>query len=437
MRIAVVGTGYVGLVTGACLAEDGHDVACIDLDPERVAMVRSGRAPFQEEGLEELLGRHTGRRLTATTDLDASVRAAEVVFIAVGTPLVGGQLDTGALERAAAAIGSVLADGVYRVVVVKSTVMPGTTDLLVQGALERASGLRAGPDFGLAVNPEFLTEGRAVTDFVEPDRIVVGGIDERSIDAIERVYGAYASAPFMRTNPRTAEMIKVASNALLATTISFSNEIANVCSAVGDADVAEVMHGVHLMREFRAPEQAARAPITAFLEAGCGFGGSCLPKDTEALAAHGERLGTPMPLLRAVLDVNERRADELVARVTRHVPDLSGRRVLVLGLAFKPDTDDVRDTPAVPIVERLLARGARVSIHDPAALDAVPDLFHGDVLACSDLAQAVRGADAVVLVTRWPAYRSLPELLTELERPPVLIDGRRLIDKESVPRYDG
>ena len=207
----------------------------------------------------------------------------------------------------------------YRVVVVKSTVMPGTTDLVVLGELERASGKRAGSDFGVCVNPEFLTEGRAISDFMESDRIVIGAIDERSAEVLEQLYAGLAQAPIVRTTTRTAEVIKVASNALLAASISFANEIANLCSAVGDADVAEVMRGVHLMREFGAP-RAARAPLTSFLEAGCGFGGSCLPKDVRSLAAHGKRLGQATPLLGAVVEVNAGRAAELVARLKRHLP---------------------------------------------------------------------------------------------------------------------
>ena len=319
MNVAVVGTGYVGLITGACLADLEHDVACVDLDPERIATVRGGRSPIHEEGLEALIERHVGRRLGATTDLHEVIREADVAFIAVGTPFDGDELDLGAVIAASREIGSVLADGRYRVVVVKSTVMPGTTDLVVLGELERASGKRAGSDFGVCVNPEFLTEGRAISDFMEPDRIVIGAIDERSAEVLEQLYAGLAQAPIVRTTTRTAEVIKIASNALLAASISFANEIANLCSAVGDADVAEVMRGVHLMREFGAP-RAARAPLTSFLEAGRGFGGSCLPKDVRSLAAHGKRLGQATPLLGAVVEVNAGRAAELVARLKRHLP---------------------------------------------------------------------------------------------------------------------
>jgi UDPglucose 6-dehydrogenase len=440
MKLSIVGTGYVGLVTGACLADRGHDVVCVDLDRSKVDAINARRAPIHEAGLPELLQRHVGTRLRATSDLAAAVAASELTFIAVGTPAAEGRIDLQYVEKAAAAIGEALREKPgYHAVVVKSTVIPGTTDGPVRRALEAGSGKRAGRDFGLGMNPEFLTEGQAVADFMNPDRLVLGGIDARTHALLEALYQGFEGAPRILTNPRTAEMIKYASNALLATAISFSNEIARLCAKIGGVDVADVMRGVHESAYLTA-RSAGKPPVTAaiasFLQAGCGFGGSCLPKDVTALAAQGEDLGLPMPLLRSVLAINAAMPDELVRLVTKHVPELSGVPVSVLGLAFKPDTDDLRESPAFPVLRRLRAAGARLTAYDPVARpETHPDL-RGVRLAGS-LEDAVSGAEVVVLVTRWAEFGELPALLARLGRSPLVVDGRRMLPPAAFARYEG
>jgi UDPglucose 6-dehydrogenase len=442
MRVSVIGVGYVGLVTGACLADKGHDVVCVDIDESKVGRVNRGECPIVEAGLPKLLSRHVGRNLRATTDLASAIQDSDVSFIAVGTPFRGGAIDLTFVEDAASAIGRALgriAD--YHVVVVKSTVVPGTTAGAVVPILERESGRTAGRDFGVGMNPEFLTEGTAVDDFMHPDRIVLGGIDERSIKTLELLYREFDDAPVLTTNTQTAEMIKYASNALLATMISFSNEIAGLCSSIGEIDVSEVTHGVHLSR-YLSPEardgERVRAPISSFIEAGCGFGGSCLPKDVNALIAHGRRVGRPMHLLQAVMDINASQPDELIALLNRNLDSIEGATVAVLGLAFKPDTDDVRASPAIPVVRRLVECGARVRVHDPVASGAAKHLFDdGNVSGYDDLPAAVSGADAVVLVTRWEHYRELPRLFAGLDPQPLFVDGRRMLSKQDFDRYDG
>ena len=441
MRVAVIGSGYVGLVTGACLAEVGHDVACVDVDEEKVRRINEGVPVLHERGLEDLLARNVGRRLRATTDSREAVGLADVSFIAVGTPLDGGRIDLSAVRRAAYDIGEALRErNGYHVVTVKSTVVPGTTEEVVVPILERASGKAASADFGVAVNPEFLTEGQAVEDFMYPDRIVVGGLDARSIDTVEALYEGFDGAPRIRANPRTAEMIKYVSNALLATAISFSNEVADLCAALGGVDVVEVMRGVHASRYLTVDVDGGRveAPLTSFLAAGGGFGGSCLPKDVRALIAHGEERDLGMPLLRAVMQVNEGRADEIVRLLHKELSRLQGSRVVVLGLAFKPDTDDVRESPSLPVVERLVAEGAEVTLHDPVAEQAVRSVAEKRGLKASfDLEDAIENADAVVLMTRWEHYRKLPELLAGKVQQPLVVDGRRMLDKASIARYAG
>jgi UDPglucose 6-dehydrogenase len=440
MRISIVGTGYVGLVTGACLADVGHDVTCIDVDSSKVDAINAGRAPIHEPGLPELLARTVGRKLHATTDLPGAVLSTDVTFIAVGTPAVDGRIDLSFVARCAEQIGAVVSrKDRYHAVVVKSTVIPGTTDGLVRECLERASGKRAGVDFGLGMNPEFLTEGQAVADFKRPDRLVLGGIDERTHRVLQSIYEDYAGVPVFLTSPATAEMIKYASNALLATMISFSNELARLCSAVGSVDVVDVMKGVHASAYLTTRKEGSdpvRAAITSFLEAGCGFGGSCLPKDLTAIVAQGESLGLPMPLLRAVLDVNRGQPGELMHRVRAHYPDLSGLNVTVLGLAFKPDTDDLRESPAFPVIRLLRADGAKVIAYDPVVNPTSHPELDGVTLAGS-LEDAVSTAQVVVLVTRWPEFSSLPGVLRALRRQPLVIDGRRVLDPADFEAYEG
>jgi UDPglucose 6-dehydrogenase/GDP-mannose 6-dehydrogenase len=440
MRVAVVGTGYVGLVTAVGLAEHGHTVVCIDIDEGKVAALNRGEPPIFEPGLQELLQRNLGPRLRATTDLRATVQASELTFVCVGTPSrEDGSIDISFVQQAAEQIGAALATATgFHAVVVKSTVVPGTSDQVVVPALERGSGKRTGTDFGVGVNPEFLTEGQAVDDFLYPDRIVVGG-DRRTVAALRELYAGFDGVPVVETNAPTAEMIKYASNAMLATAISFSNEIANLGSAIGGIDVVEVMRGVHLSRYLTTALGDGRsitAPLSAFYEAGCGYGGSCLPKDVAALAARGREVGSPLPLLEAVARVNDQQPAQLVDLLRRQLGTLGGRRVAVLGLAFKPDTDDVRSSPAFPVIQLLLEAGAEVTAHDPVVGPVVLDGL-GDVVYVDDLADAVKQADAVVVVTRWDHYRRVPELVAYLDPPPLVVDGRRMLDKGSVPSYTG
>jgi UDPglucose 6-dehydrogenase/GDP-mannose 6-dehydrogenase len=437
MRVSIVGAGYVGLVTGLCLAEKGHSVVCVEADASKVDRIRRGEPPIHEEGLAELLRRHTGTTFRATQSLAEAVDASEVTLIAVGTPFDGRAIDLAQVTRAAEEIGGVLAGKrAYHAVVVKSTVVPGTTDGVVREALERASRKRAGAGFGLGVNPEFLTEGQAVADFMHPDRIVLGGIDERTLDALAELYAPFPDSTVIRTNNKTAEMIKYASNALLASMISFANEIADLCTALGGVDARDVMRGVHESAYLTVGN--ARAPIAAFLEAGCGFGGSCLPKDVSALVAHGAASGVDMRVLRAVLDVNRARADRVLAHIKRRTASLRGLPVAVLGLAFKPDTDDVRESPAFPIIERLLGEGAAVSAYDPVAVEPARRALVGvPVRFAATLADALAAAEVVVLVTRWKEFERVPAVLRELGRRPLVFDGRRMLDKNAVDQYDG
>jgi UDPglucose 6-dehydrogenase len=442
MNVSIIGTGYVGLVTGVCLAEKGHQVVCVDVDAEKIKKINRGEPPIYELGLEALLKKNLSSRLHATKDLRGSVLSTDATFIAVGTPFVGQCIDLKFIENAARHIGGALKEKTgYHLVVVKSTVVPGTTDDVVRPLLEEASGKSAGKDFGLGMNPEFLTEGQAIHDFMHPDRIVLGGMDERSIDTLADLYVHFDGVEKLRTDNKTAEMIKYSSNCLLATLISFSNEIGNLCATLGGVDVVDVMKGLHLahyLSPILPSGERVSAPITSFLAAGCGFGGSCLPKDVKALIAHGERAGAPMRLLDAVIDINQKQPMRVVALLRKHFPHLNGLKVVILGVAFKPDTDDVRESPAIPIVKELLGQGVQIKVHDPIAIrEAMRHIDDDRVTYSEDLKEVLSEVDAAVLVTRWNEYKQVPALLAVMKSPPLLIDGRRMLDKRSIGKYEG
>lgn len=442
MTVSIVGTGYVGLVTGACLAEKGEQVVCVDTDAARVQSIQDRQAPFFEKGLPALLERHVGRRLHATTNLRQAIADSDLTLIAVGTPFDGQAIDLTFVRQAARQVGEALRDkSSFHTVVVKSTVVPGTTEEVVLPALEASSGKTAGEFFGVGMNPEFLTEGCAVDDFLHPDRIVLGAHDGRARERLDQLYDSFAGIEKIRTNCRSAELIKYASNSLLATMISFANEMANLCTAVGDVDVVDVLQGVHkshYLTHRAADGSRWTAPIASFLEAGCGFGGSCLPKDVNSLVRHAEILGQSMPLLRAVMQVNQEQPRRVLDQLCRAFTELRGLRVTILGLAFKPDTDDIRQSPAFPLIDLLLAAGARLTAYDPVAMPAAArHLRERPIRFAEDLSAAVTDADAVVLVTRWEEFRAVPELLARLPAPPLFVDGRRMLDKGAFRRYSG
>jgi UDPglucose 6-dehydrogenase/GDP-mannose 6-dehydrogenase len=440
MRLSIVGTGYVGLVSGAGLAEVGHQVTCVDVDEAKVELIAKGVPPIFEAGLEDLLARTVGVRLTATTDLRAAVLGSDLTLIAVGTPFDGEQIDLCFVREAARQIGEVLRDkDDYHVVVVKSTVVPGTTVEVVLPTLEQASGKRAGADFGVGMNPEFLSEGAAVADVMAPDRIVLGGIDTRTQDVLAELFAPFTAAAVIRTDPTTAEMIKYTANSLLATMISFSNEIGNLCAAVG-VDVVEAMEGVHLDKRLSpvaADGSRIRPGFLTYLAAGCGFGGSCFPKDVDALIAFGRRAGHPMPILDAVVSTNRAQPARMLELLRRRVPDLAGAKVAVLGMAFKPGTDDIRESPSLPVTRALLAEGARVTAYDPVAREAAHVALGDGVRFVDTLEEATDGVDAVLLMTRWAQFERLPQLLASRGQDCAVIDGRRLLSKHDVERYEG
>jgi len=442
MKIAVIGGGYVGLVSGACLASHGHEVLIVERDANKVAQINKGISPIYEDGLDKILKKSLGTHLQATTHLDDAVRLSDLTMIAVGTPFDGDEIDLSQVESASTEIGKALKDiDRYHVVVVKSTVVPGTTDDLVAPLLEKFSGKSIGEQIGVGMNPEFLREGMAVSDFMKPDRIVMGGNDERARNRISEVYKPFGDTDKVLVNNRTAEMIKYTSNALLATLISFSNEIGNLCGAIDGVDVANVINGVKLDKRLSPildTGERIHPEINTYLAAGCGFGGSCFPKDVNALRAYGAQRDLAMPLLDAVMQTNASQPQQMLKLLTKRKIDLASAKVTILGLAFKPGTDDVRESPALPLIRSLVSSGAIVTGYDPVATDeAKKALSDVELNYASTLQTAIDGANVIMIVTSWPEFAEIPALVAPLANQPVIVDGRRMLAADSVAHYEG
>lgn len=438
MRVSIVGAGYVGLVTAAALAEIGHDVVCADRDRHKVDLIDSGVSPIYEPGLQELLTKHARKRLTAIQDVRKAVIDTDLSLVCVDTPFDGSRINLDSVKAVSREIGTALSEkSDYHTVVVKSTVVPGTTDAVVLPLLEKESGRTAGEDFGVGVNPEFLREAQAVADALNPDRLVLGANDQGTREAFAELYAPFPDTHRIWTAIRTAELIKYASNALFATLISFSNEIANLAADIG-VDAMQVMNGVHFDRRLTPiTDDGSRVwpGLIAYLKPGCGFGGSCFPKDVRSLVAFASEVETPMRLLPSVMEVNDAQPSRMLKLLGRHLADLKGARVTVLGLAFKPDTSDIRESPSLDVIKGLLDGGAEVTVFDPVAHEEARKVLGDGVAYADDLSSAVDTADGVLLMTAWPEFEILPSLLSETHSP-VVVDGRRLFSKESFTRYE-
>ncbi|MEB3210516.1 MAG: UDP-glucose/GDP-mannose dehydrogenase family protein [Leptolyngbyaceae bacterium] len=448
MRVCVIGTGYVGLVTGVCLAHIGHDVICVDNNEEKVKVMKSGQSPIYEPGLSELMQQAIQEdKIQFTTDLAAGVSHGEVLFIAVGTPpLPTGESDTRYVEAVARGIGNHL-NGGYKVIVNKSTVPIGSGDwvrmIILDGVAERQKEMVTSgggtatvaptPDFDVVSNPEFLREGSAVFDTFNPDRIVLGSNGQRAIAMMKDLYAPIVSrqfaddkslptVPVVVTDLSSAEMVKYASNSFLATKISFINEIANICDRVG-ADVTQVAKGIGLDSRIGSK----------FLQAGIGWGGSCFPKDVAALVHTADDYGYDATLLKAAVDVNSRQRLIAVEKLQQVLKILKGKTVGLLGLTFKPDTDDMRDAPALILIEQLTRLGAKVKAYDPIVSQSGMRDGLSNVMVETDPERLADGCDALVLVTDWNQFKTLDfKKMSELMNSPIIIDGRNFLDKAAL-----
>ena len=424
MRIAVIGSGYVGLVSGACLADFGHEVTCVDSNAEKIAALKAGKIPIFEPGLEQIVATNArANRLLFTTELEEAVRSAEAVFIAVGTPSRrgDGHADLSYVYDVARSIAASITR--FTVVITKSTVPVGTGDEVERIIRET----NPAADFCVVSNPEFLCEGAAIEDFKRPDRIVIGIDDERARAVMTEVYRPLYlnKAPLVFTARRTSELIKYAANAFLAMKITFINEIADLCEAVG-SDVQDVAHGIGLDNRIGSK----------FLHAGPGYGGSCFPKDTLALVKTAQDNGAPLRLIETTVAINDQRKRAMARKVARAIgPDIHGKTVALLGLTFKPNTDDMRDSPALAIVQGLQDGGANVRAFDPEGMEAAKGYLTGVTLGADPYAIA-EGADALVLVTEWDAFRALDfARLKKVMNEPLLVDLRNVYRRDVMARH--
>jgi UDPglucose 6-dehydrogenase len=428
MNVSVVGSGYVGTTVAACLADLGHRVIAIDIDTDIVETINSGETPIHEPGLAELVETHAGERLHATTD-HAALRETDVTFLALQTPSrEDGSIDLGALEAGTRDVGEALAEKEdYHLVVVKSTVIPGTVEERLEPLLEEVSGKEADEEFGIAVNPEFQSQGSAVADFMGPDKLVFGAEDERALDRLDELYEPLVAdndeIPIVETGRREAMMVKYANNVFLAGKISLINELGNLCKEFG-VDSYDVAEAIGLDERIGAK----------FLRSGVGWGGSCFPKDTDALRAAGREAGYEPELLDSVVAVNDGQPRRMLELLERHT-DVEGRRIAVLGLAFKPGTDDIRGSRATLVIDELLDRGASVVAYDPVASDAMAEKF--PAVEYVESAQAsLADAHGALVVTDWDEFAVLNEEFDDMAQQ-IVVDGRRIVDPRDGMTYEG
>lgn len=423
MKISIIGAGYVGLTTGIAFAKHPFNVVCVDKIKEKIESLNNGIASFYEPGLNKLLKKLTGKGLIkGTTNLTDAVKSSNISFICVGTPpRPNGSISLEYVKDATKNVGKALKKKGYHLVVVKSTVTPLTTEKIILPLIEKYSGKKAGRDFGLCMNPEFLREGNALNDALHPDRVVIGEYDKKSGNVLMELYKGFKCRK-LRTNLRTAEMIKYASNSFLATKITFANEMANICEKFG-IDVYEVMKSVGLDKRI-SPH---------FLNAGCGFGGSCFKKDISAIVSASKSKNYTPKLLESVLDMNETQPLRLIRMAESVLGNLKNKKIALLGLSFKQETDDVRETRALPVVKKLLEKGVKIVAYDPKAINNFKELIrHRNIVYAESAKAALQKVDACIIQTAWEEFKDLRPKDFKVMKTPVVIDGRRTFDNTEI-----
>ncbi len=430
-QISIVGTGYVGLCTAVGFTTKSYKVIASTSDHKKAEMINQGIPPFYEPELQESLEKAVKKGdLRCTTNREEAIINTDITFITTATPSQqDGGINLQFIENSALKIGKALKKKkTYHLVVVKSTVTPGTTEKMVKPTIETHSNKHCGIDFGLCMNPEFLREGSALYDTLNPDRIVIGEHDKKSGDVLEALYRDFYSEkmpPLIKTNLPTAELIKYANNAFLATKISFINTIANICEKIPGADVTTVAKGISLDQRINP----------RFLRAGLGYGGSCFPKDVKALIAFSNQLGYTPTILQAVQEVNENQAKHAVEKVKEKLAELKGKRIAILGLSFKPNTDDMREARSIPIINQLLNEGANITAYDPVAIPNAKSILKNKIRYASSPIDCLKDADCCIIVTEWKEFRKLtPEDFVQNMQQPILIDGRRVYDPKEFSR---
>ena len=433
MKINVIGTGYVGLVSGVCMAAKGHSVKCFDTNPDTIQILKSGKCHFYEKGLEKLFVEYSDNLSFELLDASSEHKLldCQVILMAVGTPTVNEKIDLSQIKTASKNIGKLIKNhDKFISVIVKSTVVPGTTDTVVKNILEESSGKKIG-EFGLGMNPEFLREGNAVEDFMNPDRIVFGYEDKITLEYLHEIYSPWDVDKII-VNTRSAEMIKYVNNSLLATQISTINEYSNIAKSIGNIDFNTVMNAVHLDNRWSPIDKTTGKriypEIINYLKPGCGFGGSCFPKDVMALAALSKEIGIQPLILDSVIKVNQLQPKVILEYLEEKVGSLKGKNILVLGLAFKPETDDVRESVSIKIIEYLNAQKCNITAHDPISINNAKKIIDFEVKYVSEWKKELSNNDIIIISTNWNEYLELKDLDETLENK-ILFDTRSLFNK--------
>jgi UDPglucose 6-dehydrogenase len=437
MKISIIGLGYVGLVTGICFCEHGHKVTCVEKNQKKISDLNKKKEIIYEPGLKNLLQKHLNRNFTVTDNVKKAILNTDISFIAVGTPFKNGKFNASYLKSAAKDIGlSLKHKKKYHVVVVKSTVLPGTTDTLIKKCIEKYSGKKSGKHFGLSMNPEFLREGEAINDFIKSDRIIIGSDTKKTQLLVKKVYKNFKKVPILMTNNKTAELIKYTSNSLLANLISFSNEISNIGDKIGDINFDQVLKGVSLDRRIttKVNNKLVTPGLVSYLEPGCGFGGSCFPKDVKSLSYLASKLKSDNLILKSILKTNEKQVDKLYKIILKNTPS-SKKNILILGLAFKPDTDDIRESPSIKLIKKLLKNNKNmIEVYDPVALNNTKKIFKSKLTYSNNLRKSVLNKDVIVVMTKWKILKNLNNILPKNSKS-LIIDPRRFLNSKKFKKY--
>ena len=440
MKITIIGTGYVGLVTGACLSELGHKVTCIDKDKENINNLTNLKIPFYEKGLKNLIKKNYSKdRIKFSTKLSESFKDSKVIIIAVGTPFKK-NVDLRYIRESTREVGNLLSQKLnnYKVICIKSTVEPGTTAKIVKKILEKESKKSCFSDFGLSMNPEFLAEGSAIKDFMFPDRIVIGSEDNKTKKIMHQMYSKFKHLDFIDTNLNTAELIKYTSNSYFAMNISFANEISKLSNLFKNVDVIDILKGLHLDKRLSPIKNNKRISpgLVSFLHPGIGFGGSCFPKDIKTITSFAKRNNVTTPLLNSIITINKNQYLKLFIAAEKNIKNYKNKKISVLGLSFKPGTTDVRESPSFNIIKHLINKGAKVCAHDPMAIDEFSKKYkHKNLIFEKRLDCILKFSKIIFLLTSWPEYKTF--IKKNKNKDIILVDGRRFISKDNVKSYCG
>ncbi len=437
MKISIIGLGYVGLVTGICFCEYGHKVICVEKNKKKISDLNKKKEIIFEPGLKILLQKHLNKNFLVSNNLKQVILNTDISFITVGTPFKNGKFNTSYLKSVSKDIGlSLKYKKKYHVIVVKSTVLPGTTDTLIKNYIEKYSGKKLGKNFGLSMNPEFLREGEAINDFIKSDRIVIGSDNKKTQLLVKKVYKKFKNTPILMTNNKTAELIKYTSNSLLANLISFSNEISNIGDKIGDINFNQVLKGVSLDRRIttKINNKLVIPGLISYLEPGCGFGGSCFPKDVKSLSFLAAKLKSDNSILKSILKTNQKQIDKLVKIILQNVSSKQ-KKVLILGLAFKPNTDDIRESPSIKLIEKLLkSKKVDIEVYDPVANENTKIIFKNKLSYSNNLKRSVKNKNIIIVMTKWNIFKNLNKILPKNCKS-LIIDPRRLLKPNKYKKY--